>query len=144
MHACFAKYVRMRTIQMLYAYMKILTFLLLLVSLECFSCEQLIGTFKSFSETHWNFELQITQNKVLLKYTDYEYGVRDLRTDYVVESEGYCDQSDTGYVLIFGNKSVNVQFHKSLSHSSFGGSGDSPGITGEFIEGQQVELWQGI
>ena len=128
----------------LYAYMKRLAFLLILGSFKSLSCEQLIGTYKSVSETHWNFELEITKDNALLKYTDYEYGVSDLRTDYVVKSEGYCEQSDIGYVLIFGNQSVNVKFHKRLSHRSFGGSGDSPGITGEFIKGQQIELWQGI
>ena len=124
--------------------MKKLAFLLLLFSVKSFSCEQLHGTYKSYSETHWSFELQITHENVTLKYTDFEYGARDLRTDYIVESEGYCENTETGYVLIFGNKSVNVRFHKSLSHESFGSSSESPGITGEFIKGQQVELWQGI
>jgi len=123
--------------------MKKLAFLLLLLSVKSFSCEQLLGTYKSHSETHWSFELQITRENVILKYTDFEYGTRDLRTDYIVESEGYCEKTVVGYVLIFGNKSVNVNFYESLSHRSFGGSGESPGITGEFIKGQQVELWQG-
>ena len=127
----------------LYAMMKFVLFLLLFVSFSGWSCERLIGTYKSVSETHWNFELRITADSAFLKYTDYVSGVKDTRTDYTVESEGYCEISDNGYLLVFAHRSFELTYSKQLTHSFFGGKGESEGISGEFIEGQIVHLWKG-
>jgi hypothetical protein len=125
--------------------MKLFTVLmLLLLSVPSFGCEEIYGKYKSFSETHWNFDLEISKDKIFLRYTDYYFGERDVRTDITVESEGFCEKIDTGYKLVFAQKVINVIYYKDLSHRSFGKNTSSPGLSGEFINGQIVELWQGI
>lgn len=113
-----------------------------LFSSYALSCEDIYGEYTSHSETHWSFVLKIDKDGVLLTYTDYWYGERDLRTDQTVVSQGYCELVNGTYELTFAQNKVDVRYHHELSHASFGQVGSSPGLTGEFIEGQEVELWK--
>ena len=122
----------------------VLSILVLAISPFTLACEEIYGKYKSVSETHWNFELEISNENVVLVYTDYFYGERDMRTDQKIVSQGHCEKTAEGYKLSFAQMSIPIEFHKALSRESFGGSGVSPGVTGEFIEGQQVELWQNM
>jgi len=47
-----------------------------------------------------------------------------------------------GYLLKFSDETIRITHHESLSHSSFGYEGSSPGITGRFYDGPDLELWQ--
>ena len=129
----------------LHIIMKLLLTLIIVISATpAFGCEKIYGRYKSVSETHWNFQLEISKNNVFLLHTDYFYGDKDLRTDQTIESEGHCEKTETGYRLTFAQMSVNIKYHEALSRASFGDDGASPGVTGEFIPGKVVELWQGM
>ena len=108
------------------------------------ACEDIQGSYKSVSETHWSFELNIEGEKAVLTYKDYISGTNDTRTDMKTVSQGNCAKTSNGYELVFADKKFPVQYDSSLSTASFGGEGNLPGIVGEFLNGHEVMLWNGI
>ena len=123
---------------------QILSLIICFTTFSAFGCEEIYGNYKSVSETHWNFELDLQKDNAILTYTNYFYGQHDTRTDEVIKSLGHCKKTKSGYKLIFAQMSVEIEFHGTLSHSYFGGNGASPGVKGEFIKGQTIKLWQGM
>ncbi len=115
--------------------------IILTVANTAFACKPINGKYRSVSETHWNFELEITDRGSILTYTDYSYGKLDARTDITQVEQGYCEKEGAVFLLIFGEREIPINFHAKLSHKNYGAEGSSPGITGEFIEGQMVHLW---
>jgi len=121
---------------------KLLAHIVLLVAaFPAVACQDIAGSYQSVSETHWHFDLEISSNDTKLTYSDYWYGIKDARTDLQTVSQGYCEKNNDGYLLTFAEKTILIKYHKSLSHAAYGAEGSSPGVTGEFIEGQTVNLW---
>jgi hypothetical protein len=123
--------------------MKYLIATLFLVSMSSYAedCRKISGTYKSVSETHWNFEVSINGEKAVLTYTNYISGRKETRTDERTVSKGYCEANQNEYTLTFAEKSVSITYHPELSRASFGAQGHSPGITGAFLSNKTVELW---
>jgi len=114
---------------------------LMFLPFTAWACNDINGTYKSVSETHWNFSLEINGGSARLVYTDYSSGIKDTRTDIEKVSKGYCEKNESDYILTFAERSLSIKHHEALSHSVYGAKGSSPGITGEFFEGQSVNLW---
>ncbi len=115
--------------------------LLIALSLPSLACDDINGLYKSYSETHWHFDLLIKGADATLTYSDYSYGVRDSRTDFTKEDKGYCEPKGDDYLLIFAGEEILIKYHKKLSHAAFGQEGSSTGITGKFFPEQEVKLW---
>ncbi len=116
--------------------------IVLIISLPVFGCNEISGVYKSVSETHWNYQLEINNSYAKLIYTNYWRGKNDAKTKLKQISEGSCSKNDNEYLLTFVERSIKIQYHKLLSHKPYGGEGESPGITGEFNEGKTNNLWQ--
>jgi hypothetical protein len=116
-------------------------FTLVLLTTPAWACEEIEGLYHSVSETHWNFVLELTGSNAILTYTDYSSGVGDTRTDYRTISQGHCAKENSGHFLTFAERTISIEHHPDLTHSSYGAKGSSPGITGGFIKGQLVHLW---
>lgn len=113
----------------------------LILSSHALACTEISGTYHSVSETHWNFELTIEAESAILIYTNYTNGQKDTRTDEKTISHGYCEKSGESFKLNFADKELPFTYIEQLSRASFGGQGHSAGISGEFIENREIELW---
>lgn len=129
--------------------MKLLTLFIAIFSVPTlsYSCEKLIGTFKSEGPKHYDFEghwkytveiysrgshpegVEITQSTYWLGSEEDGLGDEQYQTN--TTHEGYCVESKDSYYLKFNGGVVKVSFNNENGQSN---------ITGEFIKGRITTL----
>ncbi len=88
---------------------KLCTYLLVfIISLPVFGCNEISGVYKSVSETHWNYQLEINNSSAKLTYTNYWRGKNDAKTKLKQISEGSCSKKDNEYILTFVERSIKL------------------------------------
>lgn len=129
--------------------MKLLTLFIAIFSVSTFSysCEKLVGTFKSEGpkhydfEGHWKYTVEIYSRGSLpegveITHTIYWFGLEDdglgdEEYQTTTTHEGYCVETKDGYYLKFYGNEVKVSFNNEDGQSN---------ITGEFIKGRSTTL----
>jgi len=112
---------------------------LTLFSSFAFSCNEVNGKYLSVSESHWEFELKINEDKAQLAYSYTEAG-----KEFEEISKGYCKKiNDGSYQVVFLERSISLRFSPHLSHSSFGKTSSSAGFVGKLFKNKdsEVEVW---
>ena len=134
--------------------MKALIFLsaFLLTPLPLFACNDISGKYKSVSESHWNYIVEIYPrgsfpSGVEINYSYYWFGLdEDGQSDEQYKTtniyEGYCTKSGGDYYLKFDGRTEKMIFDKYMSLQVLGEEGTLPGIEVEFLDGKKTKLWK--
>jgi hypothetical protein len=115
--------------------------ILLSISPLSFSCKELVGIYKSDSESHWKYTVEIYPRGDLpagieVNYSTYWYGAEEDGQGYEQYQtnsnfEGYCVKAENGYLLKYNGEAVMVTFNQ---------EGTQIGISGEFFKGNKIHL----
>ena len=134
--------------------MKALIFLsaFLLTPLPLFACNDISGKYKSVSESHWNYVIEIYPrgnfpSGVEINYFYYWFGRdEDGQSDEQYKTtntyEGYCTKSGNDHYLKFDGRTEKIIFNKNMSLQVLGEEGTLPGIEVEFSDGKKTKLWK--
>lgn len=107
------------------------------------ACSEISGNYSTVSESEWNYDLSISNEKAVLHYSAHEHTDGEKITEIEKTEEGSCENVDGTYVLTFYGIKYSLTYHSQLSHKSFGSSGSSPGVTVEnLIPKTTLKFWK--
>ncbi len=124
----------------------IISSLLLTFSQFAFSCVGISGTYETVSESHWSYTIRINEKYATVEFSNYWYGGEGRNYGeerYGIENiyTGYCEKTESGYILKYNNIKLPILFDSKLSAEDIGEDGHYPGITAEFTKNKPIKLW---
>jgi hypothetical protein len=125
--------------------MKLFSVLILFAffSPNALACSEISGKYSTVSESEWNYELSISNEEAVLRYSAHEHTDSEEIIEIEKTENGVCKNVSGKYVLSFNDKEFGLEYHSQLSHKSFGSLGASPGVIVEhLIPETKLEFWK--